>query len=255
MDFHSTWAWPSAPNQFVLGATDVHVWRLFLEQPADIVQRLSRLLSPDERARADRFHFERDRRHFIVARGCLRIVLGDYLEIAPSKVEFCYAGHGKPQLTSTASKLKFNVAHSCSFALYAITLIGEVGVDLEHIRTDFPGDDIAKRFFSDTEVACLSRLPAHARHEAFFNCWTRKEAFLKAKGTGLSAPLDQFDVTLAPEEPAAILRTRWDETEAARWSLITISVDSGYVSAVAVESYDWQLNCWQFDEERLRELT
>ncbi|MDX6528668.1 MAG: 4-phosphopantetheinyl transferase [Blastocatellia bacterium] len=248
----SSQTWPSPPNRSVLGATDVHVWRLSLEQSTETVQRLRQLLSPDEQARANAFHFENDRRHFIVARGCLRIILAGYLEIAPAEIEFSYAQRGKPQLAASVSQLKFNLAHSGSLALYALTLIGEVGIDLEHIRTDFTGDDIAKRFFSVTEADYLSRLPERVRHEAFLNCWTRKEAFLKAKGTGLSLRLDQFDVTLAPAEPAALLRTGWDETEAARWSLEALDVGRGYIAAVAVESYDWQLSCWQFDEESLR---
>jgi 4'-phosphopantetheinyl transferase len=249
-----TQSWSSPPDQPVLGARDVHVWRVSLEQREASVERLRQLLSSDETARADRFHFNIDRRHFIVARGCLRTILSRYLEIAPAEIQFSYADHGKPQIASAITpdqQLKFNLAHSGGLALYAFTLVGEIGVDLEHIRPEFTGDDIARRFFSATEVARLDKLPAQARHEAFFNCWTRKEAFIKAKGVGLSLALDQFDVTLAPAEPAALLRTCWDEHEAPRWSLQTIEVGSGYAGAVAIEAHDWQLSCWQFDEEKL----
>ena len=247
---NSSRSWSSPPVRPVLGTRDVHVWRASLNPPLAIIERLCQLLSPDEQVRADRFHFEIDRQHFIVARGCLRTILSRYLEIAPAEIQFSYESHGKPQIASATSQdpqLKFNLSHSGGLALYAFTSVGDVGVDLEHIRPEFTGDDIARRFFSATEVECLDQLPPHARHEAFFSCWTRKEAFIKAKGVGLSLALDQFDVTLAPAEPAALLRTRWDEDEAARWSLQTIEVGPGYAGAVAVEAHDWQLSCWQVD--------
>jgi 4'-phosphopantetheinyl transferase len=245
-------SWSLMPDRPLLGPGDVHVWRLSLDQPLAIVERLCQLLSVDEQARAARFHFESDRQHFIVARGGLRTMLARYLEIDARKIQFSYAPHGKPELATSSSQaqsLNFNLAHSGGFALYAFTQVGEIGVDLEHVRPDFTGDDIARRFFSSDEVARLTRLPANARHEAFFNCWTRKEAFIKAKGIGLSLPLDQFDVTLAPGEPAAILRTRWDENEASRWSLKAIDVGPGYVAAVAVAACDWQLTCFEVETE------
>jgi len=240
-------AWSLMPEWPLLGKRDVHLWRVDLNQTLAIIERCRQLLSVDEQARANRFHFESDRQHFIVARGCLRTILARYLEIDPRAVQFSYASHGKPELaspTSQAQPLNFNLAHSGGLALYAFTRVGEIGVDLEHIRPEFTGDDIARRFFSSDEVGRLTGLPANMRHEAFFNCWTRKEAFLKAKGIGLSLPLDQFDVTLAPDEPAALLRTRWDETETPRWSLEAIDVGPGYVAAVAVAGHDWQLSCF-----------
>jgi 4'-phosphopantetheinyl transferase len=245
-------AHPAHPS--TLGAKDVHVWRVSLDQAPAIVERLHQLLSTDEHARASRFHFETDRQHFIVARGCLRMILSRYLEIPPAEIQFSYGAHGKPQLaTSTAQihPLNFNLAHSGSLALYAFTRVGEIGVDLERIRSEFTGDDIAQRFFSAAEVARLNELSAELRHEAFFNCWTRKEAFIKAIGIGLSLSLDQFDVTLGPAEPAELLRTRWDENEAARWSLKAIDVGSGYVAAVAVAGRDWQLTSSEVDKECL----
>ena len=240
-------SWSLMPDRPPLGTKDVHIWRVSLEQPRATIQQLRQLLSLDEQARGDRFHFESDRQHFVVARGCLRTLLARYLEIAPTKIQFSYVPHGKPRLatsTSPAQRLNFNLAHSGGFALYAFTQVGEVGVDLEQVRPELTGDDIARRFFSSNEVARLTNLPAALRHEAFFNCWTRKEAFIKGKGIGLSLALDQFDVTLAPTEPTMLLRTRWDETEASRWSLETIDVGPGYVAAVAVAGHDWQLTCF-----------
>src|SRR6267378_5151373 len=227
--------WSLMPEWPLLGKRDVHLWRVDLNQPLAIMERCRHLLSVDEQARANRFHFESDRQHFMVARGCLRTILARYLEIDPRAVQFSYASHGKPELaspTSQAQPLNFNLAHSGGLALYAFTRVGEIGVDLEHIRPEFTGDDIARRFFSATEVACLDRLPVDQRALAFFNCWTRKEAFIKAKGMGLSMALDQFDVTLAPDAEPALLSTRWDESEAARWSLKEIDVARGFVGAI-----------------------
>jgi len=242
------------PDRPLLGRRDVHVWRVSLDQTPTIVERFYQLLCVDEQARAARFHFEKDRQHFIVARGCLRTILARYLEIAPRKIQFTYTPYGKPELATSTSQpqsLNFNLAHSGGFALYALTEVGEIGIDLEHVRPEFAGDEIARRFFSSDEVARLTKLPANVRHEAFFNCWTRKEAFIKAKGIGLSLPLDQFDVTLTPSEPAALLRTRWDENEAARWSLKAIDVGPGYVAAAALAARDWQLTFFEVDTERL----
>lgn len=225
---------------------DVHIWRAPLDQTPFIVELFDQLLSDDERVRANRFHFETDRRHFIVARGFLRTLISRYQDIPPREIQFTYGAFGKPQLlTSTAhvGPFNFNLAHSGGLALYAFTPIGEVGVDVELIRPDFTGDDIAQRFFSPAECACLNLLSAELRHKAFFNCWTRKEAFIKAMGTGLSLSLDQFDVTLTPDEPAELLRTRWDEGEANRWSLKAIDVGPDYAAAVAVAGHDWQMTC------------
>ena len=155
-------SWPSPPDKPSLGATDVHVFRASLEPAGHVAACLGQLLSRDEHARADRFHFEIDRQHFIVARGYLRKILARYMGIAPAGIRFSYADHGKPRLASPIGQtqpLHFNLAHSGGLALYAFTRVGEIGIDLEHIRPDFSGEDTARRFFSTTEVTCLSQLP------------------------------------------------------------------------------------------------
>jgi 4'-phosphopantetheinyl transferase len=241
-------SWPPPPVQSSLGTNDVHIWRAALEQSTATVENLRQLLSPDEQSRADRFHFEKDRRHFTAARGYLRTLLGRYLEIAPAEIRFSYSEYGKPALAPELDqRLKFNVAHSGGLALYAFTTIAEIGIDLEHIRPEFTGDDIARRYFSAAEVVSLDQLPVSARHQAFFDCWTRKEAFIKAKGLGLSLGLNQFDVTLSPDQPAALLRTGWDLTEASLWSLASIEVGPDFAAAlaVAVAAHDWQPSYWE----------
>ncbi|MDQ2855223.1 MAG: 4'-phosphopantetheinyl transferase superfamily protein [Acidobacteriota bacterium] len=238
--------WPTPPEQLSLEVNDVHIWRASLEQSPATVAQLRPLLSPDEQSRADRFHFERDRRHFTTARAYLRTLLGTYLGMTPQEIRFSYTEFGKPALALELNQqLKFNLAHSGGLALYGFTRIGEIGIDLEYIRPEFTGREIADRFFSRMEVASLNQLPKTERHQAFFNCWTRKEAFIKAKGLGLSLGLDQFDVTLAPEQAAALLQTRWDEKEAARWSLMAIEAGPEYAAAVALEAHDWQPSYWE----------
>jgi 4'-phosphopantetheinyl transferase len=131
-------------------------------------------------------------------------------------------------------------------ALYAVARGREVGIDLEFIRRDLEVEQIAERFFSRQEIATLRALPADLRRDAFFLCWTRKEAYIKARGEGLSLPLDQFDVSLIPGEPAALLSTRPDSDEALRWSLQELPLGSGYVAALAVEGRGRSFSCWQW---------
>ena len=241
-------AWNPPPPVLTLSSHDVHIWRTSLELSAWHVQRLRQTLAPDEIARGERFSFERNRQHFIVARGVLRAILSRYVSVDPSQLGFSYSHYGKPALATAPGRdwLRFNVSHSHELALYAITRGREVGVDIEQLRADVASEAIAERYFSPCEVAMLRTLPAHFRCEAFFTCWTRKEAYIKARGEGLAFPLDRFDVSLAPGEPAALLRTLGDPGEASRWSLRGLTPGAGYVGAVAVEGHDWQLTCWQW---------
>jgi 4'-phosphopantetheinyl transferase len=163
----------------------------------DRVRGLEQMLSHDEIARAERFHFERDRRRFVVGRGLLRAILGRYMGIESERLRFRYGEYGKPYLAEEygGKALQFNVAHSQDMALYAIARDREVGVDIEYIRP-FPNlMQIAEQFFSARENIALQAVPEHLKDEAFFTCWTRKEAYIKARGDGLSLPLDRFDVS------------------------------------------------------------
>lgn len=226
--------WLSAPPQLRLDVDEVHVWRASLEQDPEEVEALRASLSADERRRADRFHFERDRRHFTVGRGVLRDVLSRYLGGPPAALGFSLGEFGKPALSGDDGGLRFNLSHSHGLALCAVTRGREVGVDVEHLRDDFAGVDIAERFFSPAEVAALLSLPAHQRTRAFFDCWTRKEAYIKALGEGLSHPLHLFTVSLKPGEPARLVSTD-DPREAARWSVVELSPREGYAAALAIE--------------------
>jgi 4'-phosphopantetheinyl transferase len=237
--------WNRPPAKLVLEVDEVHIWRASIEVSSPDYERILRLLSSDERARANRFRFARDRQRFVAARGFLRRILSGYLNCDPTKLCFSYAEHGKPFLAHCPGDLNFNLAHSGGLALYGITLRRAIGVDLEEIRYDFDTEEIAQRFFSRNEVAHLRLVPTNARARAFFECWTRKEAFIKAKGEGLSLPLSDFDVSLSPGEPASLLETRWDADESSRWSLRAIDVSPGYAATVAVEGHGWQAGYWQ----------
>jgi 4'-phosphopantetheinyl transferase len=240
--------WRPPPVELTLSSAEVHVWRACLDPAASCVERLQSTLAADELQRAARFHFTRDRRRFTVARGVLRDILGRYLGVPPSELGFHYSAYGKPALADVAAAagLRFNVSHSHEMALFAVACGREVGVDIEYLGREIRGEEIAERFFSARERASLRALPAEVKHEAFFNCWTRKEAYIKAHGEGLSLPLDQFDVSLAPGEPAALLATRSDPREALRWSLQALTPGPGYVAALAVEGQGWHLTCWQW---------
>lgn len=228
---------------------EVHVWRASLDASASEVQRLYDILNDDERRRADRFHFSKDRRHFTVARGVLRVLLGRYLNILPEGLHFEYNQYGKPALlfSETHNELKFNLSHSGELVLYAFTRQREVGIDVEWIhRRIGEFEQIAERFFSEQENQMLRRLPGQQKQAAFFNCWTRKEAYIKAKGKGLSLPLDQFDVSLAPGEPAKLLATRNDPEDVLRWKMLKLDPGSDYVAALLVEGDEWVTKCWQW---------
>ena len=172
----------------------------------------------------------------------LRKLLGRYAGVSAGELRFTYAEKGKPSLAEPqGSLLHFNLAHSHGRALYAFSIGREVGVDLEFRRVDFAGDQIAERFFSPAEVAVLATVPLELKQQAFFDCWTRKEAYIKARGDGLSMPLDEFDVSFAPGAEAALLRNHKDPAEVTRWSMQSIPAPDGYSAAIVVEGQDWKL--------------
>jgi 4'-phosphopantetheinyl transferase len=243
--------WNTSQKRPQLGSDEVHLWRAALDIPSEDCARIRAVLSSDEKARADRFRFDRDRCRFVVARGFLRAILSLYLDCAPHQVHFSYSEYGRPSLGGSHAdfQLNFNLAHSGSLVLYGITRRQAIGVDLELIRFDFELEQVARRFFSPEEAGCLLSLPADARRKAFFDCWTRKEAFIKAKGMGFSLLLDQFDVSLLPGEPAALLETKWDKTESSYWSLRGIDVHPDYAAAVAVYGHEWQPRYWQVSND------
>lgn len=211
-------------------AGEVHLWRIALDAPADAGE-----ISAEERERAARLRFERDRRRFVAAHAALRRILGGYLGVPAAAVEFAYGRHGKPSLAGRAA-LHFNLSHSEELALLAVTEIGAVGVDVERER--MIELEIADRYFAAGEVAALRALPADERQAAFFRCWTRKEAYLKARGEGVLLPLDGFEVSLARDQPR-LARVMADAEEAGRWQIVHLEPAPGYVAALAMRATGW----------------
>ena len=248
--------WQAPPNALTLQPDEVHVWRVALDQPDAVVERLAETLAPDEASRAARFYFDRDRRHYTVGRGILRTLLGRYLDQPPTTLAFAYGAQNKPTLEQQVRRadqtdqagLRFNLSHSHGQALYGFTLRREIGIDIEQIRPMDDAEAIAERFFSARDYATFIALQPYERPEGFFNCWTRKEAYIKALGEGLSHPLDTFDVTLTPGDPARILAVRGDPQERERWSMVSLTPLAGYIGALVVEGQGWELRCFRYSE-------
>jgi 4'-phosphopantetheinyl transferase len=241
--------WSHPPDHLLLHPGEVHAWRAALDPAEPVIAALAANLSPDEQARAARFHRPDDGRRFTVARGVLRNLLGRYTGAAPAAIRFAYGRHGKPALAEPAGgALTFNVSHSGELAYYAVACRRAVGIDVERIRALSDRSRLAERFFSPAEFASLYAFPAGQEDDAFFTCWTRKEAFVKAKGQGLSLSLSQFDVSIAEAETSLLLATRWDPADAACWRLRNLPAPPGYRAALATEGHDWELQCWEWEE-------
>ena len=201
----------------------------------EAVRASATLLSEAERQRARRFAFDRDASRFIVARARLRELLAVRLGVHAQAVEFEYGAYGKPALSRrfADSHLRFNVSHCGDVAAYAFSCGHAIGIDVEAVREISDADDIAAHYFSPRENATYRALKRSDRPLGFFNCWTRKEAFVKALGDGLSMPLDRFDVTLAPGEPASVLRVENTSGDDAGWRLDSLCPAAGYIAAIA----------------------
>ena len=240
--------WHSPPSNLVLSKDVVHIWRADLNLPESQIRSLAKTLAPDEHNRANRFYFERDRKHFIAGRGILRSILGRYLNLEPAQLEFSYGSRGKPALANLGmgETLSFNLSHSHELAIYAIAHTSLVGIDLEHIRPMDKVEQLVKRFFSAREYAVICSLSDDQKQEAFFQAWTCKEAYLKAIGDGLPG-LDGVEVSLTPGEPAALLSIQGDEEAASRWSVYQLTPSPGYMAALAVEGQDWNIEYLNFE--------
>jgi 4'-phosphopantetheinyl transferase len=211
----------------------VHLWQRRLDASAEEVSAYYRLLSSEEQERALRFRVERPRTEFVLTRGTLRTLLAQYLGITPQEVQFRYEVRGKPALEGE-SGLCFNVSHTNGLALMAFVMRRTIGIDVENLVRGVDAQRLAERFFSERERQALRSLRGDELQPAFFRCWTRKEAYIKAKGDGLSLALDQFDVSIAEQDRDALLATRPDPTEATRWTVCDVPMGTGYVAAVAV---------------------
>jgi 4'-phosphopantetheinyl transferase len=242
-----TGIWQSPPQRLTLANHEVHVWQASLAVSPACLELLVRLLSKAEKDRAERFHFEKDRRRFIAARGTLRLILSRYLEKAPETITFDYNRFGKPTLPPhLASNLRFNLSHANELALYALTTAHEVGVDIEYINHNRNTREIIERFFSENEKMEFEHLPESMRLKAFFSGWTRKEAFIKARGQGLSFPLKKFTVSLDPDQAARLIHVDPDKADGHEWMVKDIPVNEAYRAALAVSSPALHFNLWKY---------
>lgn len=240
--------WRTSPVDLRLLENEIHIWCAPLQVEVTVLHALQQMLTEEEVRKARQFRFDSDRRRFIIARGVLKALLGRYLHANPSTLNFECNAYGKPSLRFPFSKsrLHFNISHSHEVVLCAFTNARQIGIDVEYIRSDIDYEQLAKYSFSLNEQAAFYALPNAQRQQAFFDCWTRKEAYIKARGKGLSLPLDLFDVSLVPGEPAVLLSSREDPQEVTRWSFQNISSYPGYAGAFAVEGYGWYVRYWQW---------
>jgi len=230
--------WSQPAGNLSPSKNEVHIWRAWLEADATELSRLCDFLSEDELSRANRFVFPRDRHHFIVGRGRLRELLGRYLGRGPQTLQFQTGKFGKPRLEDP-SGLCFNLTHSHGLAVYAFATQRELGIDAEKIRPDFGGEEIAGRYFSAAEQKELHELPVELRATAFFLCWTRKEAYIKAHGDGLQIRLASFDVSLTPGKPETL-----QSSDSQRWNLNSFTPAPGYAAAIITEGDAPSIRFW-----------
>lgn len=245
-DESQQWNIPPADPQLTRDA--VHVWLAHMDQYSMTIGNTPPVLSDDEQAKAAKFYFERDRRRYAAAHSILRILLGRYLDCDPLAIRLRTNSHGKPAIDGPRQEqaLTFNLSHSHELALFAFTYEREIGVDVEYMRANIEYEQLARHSFSPNEQQTLHNLSDSEKPQGFFNAWTRKEAYIKARGLGLYLPLHLFDVSLRPGEPAALLASRENVREAARWTMRTLSPGTGYAGALCVEGNGWKLQCYRF---------
>lgn len=215
--------WAAGPVRPQLMPGEIHLWRASLDNPARM-SASEAILSREEILRSRRFAFAPDRNRFIVSHGALRMVLGLYLSEDPQSLEFQAGPTGKPQLVQTFTDLRFNLSHSGDLALIGITRGREVGVDIERVQQDIEFDQIVEHYFEPAEAWVLRTAPPQERVSRFFDLWTRKEARLKAEGSGLSG-----------------------RPKLERFAARSLCPALGYAGAVASEGDDWQLACWNWN--------
>ena len=241
-----TISWPSNPGLFELEDTHIHVWRADLDCEKTILRRLESTLAPEEKGRADRFIFRSDRDAYVASRGIVRQLLGAYMNRLPADVAFNYGPKGKPTLRGECLErsIQFSVSHSGRMALLAFAAGRHIGIDVEFMRPTIAALEIAERYFSPQEVIELRALPESQQAEAFFLCWTRKEAYVKAKGEGLHIPLESFSVSLTPGQPE-----RLECADSYRWSVRSLRPETLYVGALVAEGQNWPLHQWSWNSQ------
>jgi 4'-phosphopantetheinyl transferase len=238
---------------WTLEMEQVHVFCAYLNISVEQENYLLQLISKDEKIRANKYYFDRDRKHFIACRGLLRLMISRYLQIEPTQVQFSYGRYGKPELAKEVSErsLRFNLSHSHGLAIYAIAQERSVGIDLEYLRPMPDAEKLANRFFCTGEFEAIASLPQERKKDAFFHIWTFKEAYLKANGEGLIG-LESVEVSLNYQHSNALLNIKNNSQISAGWSCIKLLPALGYVGALVVEGHGWDLQCFALDLDILR---
>jgi 4'-phosphopantetheinyl transferase len=238
--------WVNPPHELALADNAVDVWLISLTQREAVDGSFADLLSSAERERAARFKFDKHRRPYVVAHAGLRLILSQYLKTEPADLQFFTGVNGKPSLAPefAGSGLQFNLSHSHEMALLGVTRRHEIGVDIEWIKEDYGFDEVAERFFTAKEVSELRALPNSLQRQAFFKSWTSKEAFLKAKGTGLSGNLDEVEIALAENQRVRI------DARVPGWTLMELNPGGTYEAAVVVEGGSLPVNCYRWEPTR-----
>ena len=219
-------------SRVICARDEVHVWRIGLDCPPEVVARLRAMLSAEERERAARFYSVQLAERWTVARGALRYILATYSGAEPRSLEFRFGLYGKPELATPVEGLSFSLSHTGDLALLAIGCGRRLGIDAETVRSGVELAYLSRRFFAPAEADEILGLPPDQRLAAFFACWTRKEAFVKALGTGLSLPLDSFQVTTRPDQPARLVAVGGDKSPC--WSLVDLG-EPRVAATLAVE--------------------
>jgi 4'-phosphopantetheinyl transferase len=234
---------------FSLPENELHVWSISLIQTDEVLQKMTDFLDKNEKSKADRFKFEFDKKNYIVAHGAMRQIISGYLKCRSEEIYFKYTSYGKPFLSENESGFEFNLSHSKDLALLAAAKYKRVGIDIEYIRSGLDECTLAEQYFSPQENESLRNMDENLRTKAFFDCWTRKESFIKAIGKGLSYPLNKFNVSIKPADTAQTLFINHSINEAEEWQLINLNIDIEYSSAVVIESTNMKLKLlnWKFD--------
>ena len=235
--------WRLPANKRSLSDDEVDVWRVSLAPLGSMVNDFRDHLSGQENDRAEKFKFHKDRKRHVLTHGLLRVILSLYANVAPEELKFTENRYGKPELVHPSGlSLTFNLSHSHERALIGIARGRQIGVDIEYVKNDFEWQEIIERFFSPREVEMINALPKNLQLRAFFTCWTRKEAYVKATGMGLSLPLKEFDVSPVPGAATLLLSHK----EASAWSMKEVDVAESYVATVAVEGHDPRIRYWDW---------
>lgn len=255
MKLNAKWNFPY--SKIYLNKNEVHIWRAKYSFTSKQIKNFLTLLSDDENKKAFNFYFQSDRNNYIASRAILRLILSRYIHTHPKVINFYYNYYGKPFILD--ANISFNISHSNELAVFAFSINSMVGIDVEYIHDGFNEMEIAEKFFSLSEINELKSVPQNQRKEAFFNCWTSKEAYIKAKGLSISTPLDSFDVSLLPWEPVKILIRGDNNDEENNWYLQRINIGKGYSSSIALQKRPSSFKLWEWNYtieviDRLTEL-